>query len=107
MRGSEHNDAFVENDGEVTTSSNHAGGTLGGITTGHHINIRCAFKPVSTHFKTQTTVNTKGESVEFRNEGRHDPCVLPRAVPLVEATMWLTLMDHYLRTLALGTLTSE
>ena len=107
MRGSEHNDAFIQIDGDVTTSSNHAGGTLGGITTGNDINIRCAFKPVSTHFKAQTTLNTTGESVEFRNEGRHDPCVLPRAVPLVEATMWLTLMDHYLRTLALGTLKGD
>ena len=74
---------------------------LAGITTGSPIELRCAFKPVSTHFKTQNTVNTEGQAIEFKNEGRHDPCVLPRAVPLVEAAIILTLMDHALRTLAL------
>ena len=82
-------------------ASNRAGGTLAGISTGAPIELRCAFKPVSTHFKIQNTVDNQGKNVEFKNEGRHDPCVLPRAVPLVEAAILLTLMDHALRTLAL------
>ena len=83
-------------------AKNDAGGTLGGITSGSPIIIRCAFKPVSTHFKPQATVTTDGDETTLTNAGRHDPCVLPRAVPLVEAAIWLTLMDHALRTLALA-----
>ncbi len=102
MRGSEHNDEFTSVDGQVSTATNRAGGTLGGISSGAPIVIRAAFKPVSTHFKTQRTVDSDGETVDFANTGRHDPCVLPRAVPLVEAAMLLVLTDHALRTLALG-----
>ncbi len=105
LKGSEHNDAWqapVNPMSMPIATSNRAGGVLAGISTGAPLEIRCAFKPVSTHFKTQKTVNTEGENIEFKNEGRHDPCVLPRAVPLVEAAMLLTLMDHALRTRALG-----
>ncbi len=100
-RGSEHNDSFFHDGARVRTRTNRAGGTLGGISTGEPLEIRCAFKPVSTHFKPQETVNRDGEAVTFSNEGRHDPCVLPRAVPLVEAAMLLTLADHALRTEAI------
>jgi chorismate synthase len=105
LKGSEHNDQWLPPTLPTTMpklNSNHAGGVLAGITTGSPISIRCAFKPVSTHFKKQRTVTTQGEAIDFQNEGRHDPCVLPRAVPLVESAMLLTLMDHALRTLALG-----
>jgi len=101
MRGSTHNDPFFHDGDRIRTKSNHAGGILGGISSGEHITIRCAFKPVSTHFQTQETVNRAGEAVEFQNEGRHDPCVLPRAVPLVEAALLLTLADHGLRAAAI------
>ncbi len=102
MKGSEHNDEFKIEEGQVRSSSNHAGGVLGGITSGMPIQMRCAFKPVSTHFKQQRTLTKELDSVEFKNVGRHDPCVLPRAVPLIEAAIWLTLTDHYLITLSLG-----
>ena len=109
LRGSQHNDEWTppknptNRPGAVipTTNTNRAGGVLAGISTGAPITIRAAFKPVSTHFKTQATITHSGEPVLFQNEGRHDPCVLPRAVPLVEAAMSLTLMDHALQTLAL------
>jgi chorismate synthase len=101
MMGSEHNDPFVMVQGEARPASNHAGGVLGGISTGAPLLARCAFKPVSTHFQPQRTVTKDGEEVVFVNEGRHDPCVLPRAVPLVEAAVWLTLADHAVRTAAL------
>ena len=104
LRGSEHNDPWLpprEGERWPRAATNNAGGVLAGISTGAPIYFRCAFKPVSTHFKLQNTVTQDGTPVEFRNEGRHDPCVLPRAVPLVEAAALLTLMDHALRTLAL------
>lgn len=101
LHGSEHNDPFIMKGDRIGTTSNRAGGVLGGISSGEPIVIRAAFKPVSTHFKPQQTVTTAGEAVTFRNEGRHDPCVLPRAVPLVEAAMLLTLADHALRTAAI------
>ena len=100
MRGSTHNDAFFHDGDRVRTKTNHAGGILGGISFGEDIKVRCAFKPVSTHFRKQETVNREGEAVTFQNEGRHDPCVLPRAVPLVEAALLLTLADHALRAAA-------
>ncbi|MEE2758073.1 MAG: chorismate synthase [Myxococcota bacterium] len=102
MKGSDHNDEFTLDNGLVSSPTNHAGGVLGGITSGQPIQIKCAFKPVSTHFKQQRTVTKDLDPVEFKNVGRHDPCVLPRAVPLVEAALWLTLTDHYLITLSLG-----
>lgn len=97
MRGSAHNDPFWHDGERVRTRTNNHGGTLGGISTGEPIVIRCAFKPVSTIFSPQETVNRAGEAVVLRNKGRHDPCVLPRAVPLVEAAMLLVLADHALR----------
>ena len=97
MRGSEHNDPFVIKDGKPTFMSNHAGGTLGGISTGEDIYFRVAFKPVSTIRKPQQTVNLQNEAVVLEADGRHDPCVLPRAVPIVDAMAALVIMDHYLR----------
>lgn len=97
LRGSEHNDPFVIENGKLKIETNHAGGTLGGISTGEDIYFRVAFKPVSTISKTQQTVNLEHESVELEVNGRHDPCVLPRAVPIVDAMSALVIMDHFLR----------
>ena len=97
MLGSQHNDSFIIQNGKVTTATNYAGGVLGGISTGEHIYFRVAFKPVSTINFTQTTVNTNHEVVELAAEGRHDPCVLPRAVPIVDAMAAIVVLDHYLR----------
>ncbi len=96
--GSKHNDEFFKDtNGDIRTKTNNAGGTLGGISNGETIYFRVAFKPVSTIRKKQHTVNTHGETVELEAAGRHDPCVLPRAVPIVDAMAALVLMDHYLR----------
>jgi chorismate synthase len=97
MRGSEHNDAFVMREGKVRTKTNRSGGIQGGITNGEPIVFRVAFKPTATIFQPQETVNTRGESIELAARGRHDPCVLPRAVPMVEAMAALVLCDHALR----------
>lgn len=97
MRGSEHNDPMIIKNGKPTFISNHAGGTLGGISNGEDIYFRIAFKPVSTIHKQQRTVNLQDEEVILEAEGRHDPCVLPRAVPIVDAMAALVIMDHYLR----------
>ena len=98
MTGSEHNDAFVlDQSGNVTTSSNYSGGIQGGITNGSNISFRVAFKPTATISSSQKTVNTSGEEIELEAKGRHDPCVLPRAVPMVEAMGCLILADALLR----------
>jgi chorismate synthase len=97
LLGSEHNDPFTFVDGRVRTTTNHAGGILGGISNGEDIYFRVAFKSVSTINKQQTTLNLDNEAVELSAEGRHDPCVLPRAVPIVDAMAALVIMDHYLR----------
>ncbi len=97
LRGSEHNDLFENVNGKIQTVTNHSGGVQGGITNGMPIEFRVAFKPVATHLKQQTSVNRQGESVEIKGRGRHDPCVVPRAVPIVEAMAAMTLMDHVLR----------
>jgi chorismate synthase len=97
MRGSTHNDPYIVHDGKLQTETNYAGGVLGGISTGEDIYFRVAFKPVATISKTQKTVNLKNEVVNLEAVGRHDPCVLPRAVPIVDAMSALVLMDHYLR----------
>lgn len=101
MNGSRHNDAFVLKDGAVHTATNHSGGIQGGISNGEDICFRVAFKPVATIMQDQKTVKKtkegKFEEVELSGKGRHDPCVLPRAVPIVEAMAALVLMDHYLR----------
>jgi len=97
MRGSQHNDPFIIEDGKVKMKTNYAGGTLGGISTGEDIYFRIALKPVSTINKQQQTVNLDNQMISFAAEGRHDPCVLPRAVPIVDAMSALVIMDHYLR----------
>lgn len=100
LRGSEHNDVFEIKDDQLRFKTNNAGGTLGGISTGETIYFRVAFKPVSTIKKLQQTVDVNLNTIEFSAEGRHDPCVLPRAVPIVDAMGALVIMDHYLRHLA-------
>ncbi len=98
LRGSEHNDPFyVDQSGTIQTKSNHAGGTLGGITTGQPIYFRVAFKPVSTIRREQQTINKQNQAITLAAVGRHDPCVLPRAVPIVDAMSALVIMDHLLR----------
>ncbi len=98
MRGSTHNDRFIKRaDGTIATRSNHSGGIQGGISNGMPITIRVAFKPTATILMEQQTVSPSGEAVVLKPSGRHDPCVLPRAVPIVEAMMNLVLVDHYLR----------
>ena len=97
MTGRSHNDAFVPGpDGRPTTATNHSGGVQGGITNGADVVIRVAFKPTATISSAQSTVTRDNEQVTLEAKGRHDPCVLPRAVPLVEAAMLLTLVDHWL-----------
>ena len=97
LRGSEHNDAFYSEDGRVRTRTNRSGGVQGGISNGEDIRFAVAFKPVATIFQPQETVTVDGESTTFEAKGRHDPCVLPRAVPMVESMTALVLVDHLLR----------
>ncbi len=97
LKGSEHNDAFIKEGERVRTATNRSGGVQGGISNGEDIVFRVAFKPVATISQAQQTVSTSGEPAELRARGRHDPCVLPRAVPMVEAMTRLVLMDHWLR----------
>ncbi|MFQ5418593.1 MAG: chorismate synthase [Myxococcota bacterium] len=98
MTGSEHNDPFVMgDDGRPHTDSNRSGGVQGGITNGEDIVVRVAFKPTATISRAQQTVARSGEAVSLEAQGRHDPCVLPRAVPMVEAMVCLVLADHLLR----------
>lgn len=98
MRGSTHNDQFfLDKEGKIKTKTNFSGGIQGGISNGETIYFRVAFKPVSTIRKPQKTVNRQKKEVILEAAGRHDPCVLPRAVPIVEAMAALVLVDHYLR----------
>lgn len=97
MRGTLHNDPFAMVDGVVQTTSNRSGGVQGGISNGMPVLIRTAFKPVATHFHEQHTVDESGTPVTFSAKGRHDPCVLPRAVVMVEAMMALVLVDAWMR----------
>jgi len=97
MRGSEHNDPFIIENNKIKIKTNHAGGTLGGISTGEDIYFRVAFKPVSTIQKRQHTVDVNHQPIDIEHRGRHDPCVLPRAVPVVNAMSALVIMDHLLR----------
>jgi chorismate synthase len=97
MRGSEHNDAFEIRDGKVRTETNNSGGVQGGISNGENIFFRVAFKPTSTIASAQKTVTSAGKETTLAAQGRHDPCVLPRAVPIVEAMAALVLCDHALR----------
>ena len=93
MNGSEHNDLFNQ---DGTTKSNLSGGVQGGISNGMDIYFRVAFKPVATIMQKQQTINSKGEKIEMQGKGRHDPCVVPRAVPIVEAMAALTIADFWL-----------
>jgi len=97
LTGSEHNDPFVIREGRVQTTSNRSGGIQGGISNGETIFFRIAFKPTATILRPQQTVTVRGEETELKARGRHDPCVLPRAVPMVEAMAALVLCDHGLR----------
>ncbi len=101
MRGSQHNDIFYKRNNnrndEIHTLSNHSGGIQGGISNGEDIYFKTAFKPVATIMQTQNTLNEKGENTTIQGKGRHDPCVVPRAVPMVEAMCALVLADFYLR----------
>ncbi len=97
LTGSEHNDAFEMRAGRVRTTSNRSGGVQGGISNGEDVFFRVAFKPTATIAQSQKTVTVGGEDTELAARGRHDPCVLPRAVPMVEAMAALVLVDHALR----------
>ncbi len=97
MTGSEHNDAFEMREGRVRTATNRSGGVQGGISNGEDIVFRVAFKPTATIMREQKTVTRSGEPTTLKCRGRHDPCVLPRAVPIVEAMTSLVLCDHLLR----------
>lgn len=96
IKGSDHNDQFILQDDEVVTTSNHSGGVQGGISNGMEIYFNVAFKPVATIMQDQQSVNQAGEAVTVKGKGRHDPCVVPRAVPIVEAMCALVLADHWL-----------
>ncbi|GAA4788332.1 chorismate synthase [Olivibacter ginsenosidimutans] len=105
MRGSAHNDLFINPDHKaqsLKTRTNFSGGIQGGISNGMDINFRVAFKPVATLMKAQMTINTSGDETEITGKGRHDPCVVPRAVAIVEAMAALVIVDHYLRNLTIG-----
>ena len=102
MKGSEHNDPFEIRDGEVRATSNHSGGVQGGISNGESIIFRVAFKPTATIARRQRTVTATKEETSLAARGRHDPCVLPRAVPMVEAMAALVLCDHALRQRAIA-----
>jgi len=94
QRGSEHNDAFEIVDGKVTTKTNKSGGIQGGISNGQDIYFRTAFKPVATIMVDQDSINEAHEAVTVSGKGRHDPCVVPRAVPIVEAMAAMTILDY-------------
>lgn len=96
LRGSEHNDPYRMRDGRVVTTTNHSGGVQGGISNGESLFFRVAFKPTATIGKVQKTVDKHGQEVDLEARGRHDPCVLPRAVPIVEAMTHLVLVDAFL-----------
>jgi chorismate synthase len=103
LRGSEHNDEYLADDERrVSTPTNRSGGIQGGISNGQPVLLRAAFKPTATIMRTQRTVTTEHENTTITGKGRHDPCVLPRAVPMVEAMVALVLVDHALRQEALG-----
>ena len=97
MTGLQHNDLFTQENGVIRTLTNYSGGIQGGISNGMDIYFRVAFKPVATVLRDQVSLNAAGESVVLKGKGRHDPCVVPRAVPIVEAMAALVLADHWLR----------
>lgn len=95
-RGSQQNDIFYNNDGRVATRTNNSGGVQGGITNGNDVYFRVAFKPVATILMEQPTIAPDGSETTIKARGRHDPCVVPRAVPVVEAMAALVALDHYM-----------
>jgi chorismate synthase len=97
MRGSEHNDAFVNKGDRIGTESNRHGGMLGGISSGEPIVVRACVKPTSSIAQPQRTVRPDGQPTEIRVSGRHDPCLLPRFIPIGEAMIALVLVDHLMR----------
>ena len=97
LTGSQHNDPFYNGGGKIRTRTNRSGGVQGGISNGEEIVIRVAFKPTATILREQETVDEQGQETTIKARGRHDPCVLPRAVPIVEAMLALVLADHFLR----------
>ena len=101
MKGSQHNDPFILKEGKISTSTNYSGGIQGGISNGEKIYFRVAFKPVATLMKDQGTITASGERTAIKGKGRHDVCVVPRAVPIVEAMAALVIADHLLRYKAL------
>lgn len=96
MKGSEHNDEFYRDGNTVRTRTNHSGGIQGGITNGEDVYFRAAFKPVATIMRGQKSIDKNGDKVLVEGKGRHDPCVLPRAVPIVDAMTALVVLDHLL-----------
>jgi chorismate synthase len=102
MCGSEHNDAFEKRRGRISTRTNFSGGIQGGISNGEEIYFRVAFKPTATIAREQDSVTSSGKKTKLAARGRHDPCVLPRAVPMVEAMTALVLCDHALRQKAIA-----
>lgn len=97
LKGSEHNDLFENRENQIRTKTNLSGGVQGGISNGEELYFRVAFKPTATVLKIQETVNEQGTETELVGRGRHDPCVLPRAVPIVEAMCALVLIDHRMK----------
>ena len=97
LKGSEHNDLFENREGRVRTTTNRSGGVQGGISNGEEIVFRVGFKPTATILQPQKTVDREGHDTELIGRGRHDPCVLPRAVPIVESMAALVLIDHWMR----------
>jgi chorismate synthase len=97
MRGSSHNDKFVAESGQVTTPTNHSGGIQGGISNGQDIFFKVAFKPVATIMIDQESIDEDGKNIIVSGKGRHDPCVVSRAVPIVEAMAAITILDFYMR----------
>lgn len=97
MRGSEHNDKFKSAGKNIRTETNYSGGIQGGISNGENIYFRVAFKPIATIMSDQETVNKDGRKTTIKGKGRHDVCVVPRAVPIVESMAAIVLADHYLR----------
>lgn len=97
LRGSQHNDLIVNEEGKIKTLTNHSGGIQGGISNGEPIYFRVAFKPTATIMQDQDSLNEKGEKVIVSGKGRHDPCVVPRAVPIVEAMAAIVILDFYLQ----------
>ena len=97
QRGLQVNDSFIDTPDGLKTKTNNSGGIQGGISNGAPIYFRVAFKPVATIMQDQVSLNNKGEEVVVKGKGRHDPCVVPRAVAIVQAMMAMVLLDHYLR----------